>query len=268
MILTNAQIKTLSKLKDRSEREKERLFLIEGKRSTIEALDSELSVQLVITDISKDAEKFRDVLEAAKLKGVELAELPSPKFRKIETTENSQGIIAIVRMPEWSLSHFFIEMKSADNALIIFLDQVSDPGNVGTILRTAEWFGLDAVMLSKGSVDAFNPKVVRSSMSALTRIKVFQNLDFEDIWHPLKDNGFEFYCAAQDKSESYIKASYAKKAVFVFGSEATGIGDKINSRCTKFISIPRHGKVESLNVAVASAIILSEVIRQRSVNTN
>lgn len=268
MILTNAEIKSLSKLKDRSGREKEGLFLVEGKRSVMEALDSKLSVQLIIIDIGKDAEKFRDVFEVAGQKGITLAELPSPKFRKLETTENSQGIIAIAKMPDWSLDQFLAQMKSADNAVLIFLDRVSDPGNVGAILRTAEWFGLDGVMLSKGSVDVFNPKVVRSSMSALTRMKVFSDLDFDNIWYSLRDMGFEFYCASQENGETYTRTIYTKKAVFVFGSEAAGIGEKIRASCTKCISIPRFGKMESLNVAVASAIIISEVIRQRSAGAN
>ncbi|MGC8595597.1 MAG: TrmH family RNA methyltransferase [Candidatus Kryptoniota bacterium] len=268
MILTNAKIKTLSKLKDRPGRYEQGLFLIEGKRSVMEALDSQLSIELIVTDISKASEKFSDVFEAARRKDIMVAELPSTKFRKLETTENSQGIIAVAKLPDWSLNQFFLQVKSAENALVIFLDRISDPGNAGAIFRTAEWFGLDAVILSKGCVDAFNPKVVRSSLSALTRIKVFSDLNFEDIWLPLKDSGFEFYCATQENGESYVHTSYAKKGVFVFGSEAAGISDEIKSRCTKYVSIPRFGKMESLNVSVASGVIISEVIRQRSAKIN
>lgn len=268
MTLTNAEIKNLSKLKDRSGREKQRLFMVEGKRAVMEALDSDIFIEMVITDIGKDAEKFADVFKAAGEKGIKLFEVPSTKFRKLEATENSQGIVAIARMPDWSLDEFLSRVRSAQDVLILFLDQVSDPGNVGSILRTAEWFNLDAVVLNRGSVDVFNPKVVRSSMSALTRINVFSDIEFDDIWHRLKEMGFEFYCAMQKGGEFYFQTAYAKKALFVFGSEANGINEKIVSRCTKRISIPQFGKMESLNVSVAAAIIISDVIRRRSVNAN
>ena len=165
----------------------------------------------------------------------------------ISQTESPQGIFAIVKMKEFS-----IEFR--DKRFVI-LDRIQDPGNLGTIIRTSDAAGFNTIILDKGSVDPFNPKVVRSSQGSLFHLKII-NFDIKRIIEELKDRGVKILGTSPKGDKVYTDVNIRDRLAIVFGNEAKGIRDEILSMCDETIRIPIYGRAESLNVSVSSGIIL------------
>ena len=165
----------------------------------------------------------------------------------ISQTESPQGIFAIVKMKEFS-----IEFR--DKRFVI-LDRIQDPGNLGTIIRTSDAAGFNTIILDKGSVDPFNPKVVRSSQGSLFHLKII-NFDIKRIIEELKDRGVKILGTSPKGDKIYTDVNIRDRLAIVFGNEAKGIRDEILSMCDETIRIPIYGRAESLNVSVSSGIIL------------
>ena len=192
--------------------------------------------------------------------GVEKYEIVSDKiFGEISETITPQGIIAIVRQPKYD----FESIINKDNATLLFLDNLRDPGNLGTIIRTAEGAGIDGVVLSKESVDIYNPKVIRSTMGAIYRVPFIYEENFAT---KLRDKyiklGYSLYAAHLEGAVNYTKLDYNKKTGIIIGNEANGISKEVASIAGNMIKIPMEGQVESLNAAVSAALIMYEVYRQ------
>lgn len=263
-MLSNAEIKQLSELKERSGRREQAKFLIEGKRAVIEALSNATDIKQIIVNAAVDLTKFSEINSTAEERSIKIEEVPATKFNKLSSTETSQGIIAVAEIPTFTSEELLSLLRSKRNALILILDRISDPGNLGTILRSAAWFGVDAVLIAEGSVDAYNPKVVRSAMSAIAQLNVLQEAKLEDEVPRLKAYDFTIIASSQNGKTNYAHFVFPKRTALVFGSEASGIAKKTLALCDDSVFIPRVGKMESLNVSVASSIILSEIIRQQS----
>ncbi len=165
----------------------------------------------------------------------------------ISQTESPQGIFAVVKMKEFS-----IEFR--DKRFVI-LDRIQDPGNLGTIIRTSDAAGFNTIILDKGSVDPFNPKVVRSSQGSLFHLKII-NFDIKRIIEELKDRGVKILGTSPKGDKVYTDVNVRDRLAIVFGNEAKGIRDEILSMCDETIRIPIYGRAESLNVSVSSGIIL------------
>lgn len=165
----------------------------------------------------------------------------------ISQTESPQGIFAVVKMKEFS-----IEFR--DKRFVI-LDRIQDPGNLGTIIRTSDAAGFNTIILDKGSVDPFNPKVVRSSQGSLFHLKII-NFDIKRIIEELKDRGVKILGTSPKGDKIYTDVNIRDRLAIVFGNEAKGIRDEILSMCDETIRIPIYGRAESLNVSVSSGIIL------------
>ncbi len=263
-MLSNAEIKKLSELREKSGRKEQKLFFIEGKRAVIEALTGTAAIKQIILSLAAGETRMAEIRDLASDKGIEVEELPETKFRKLSSTESSQGVLAVAHMRETTLEGLISEIRPKRNATIVLLDRISDPGNLGTILRSAAWFGVDGICVSAGSVDAYNPKVVRSAMSAIAELEVVQEVALTEVIASLKRLGFVVVGAAQDTGTSYSDFDYPGRCAVLFGSEASGIPHDLLDACTKTVSIPRVGKMESLNVGVAASIILSEMARRNS----
>ncbi len=263
-MLSNADIKRLAELKDRSGRKEQGLFFIEGKRAVVEALTGDASITEIIISIGTSPAKLSEVYSLAEKAGVKIEEVPAAKFNKISSTETSQGVLAVASVRELSAGDLLTELRPKRKATVLVLDKISDPGNLGTILRSAAWFGVDAVFIAAGSVDAYNPKVVRAAMAAICRLDVVQDASLPDVLPKLKSLGFSVVASTQDAELSYVDFEFQKRVALVFGSEATGISHDVLGICEARIGIPGSGKMESLNVGVASSIVLSELSRQRS----
>ncbi|MGO9482750.1 MAG: TrmH family RNA methyltransferase [Candidatus Kryptoniota bacterium] len=263
-MLSNAEIRELSDLKERTVRQEQCRFLIEGKRSIAEALAAEADIRTIIVNLSRNSSKFSDILGIAAERGIRIEEVPETKFRRLVSTETSQGIIAVATMRKFTRGNLYSQIRAKRNSVILILDRVSDPGNLGTILRSAEWFGVDAVLITQGSVDVYNPKVVRSAMAAIEGLNILEGAAVQDEIPALKDHGFAIVASSQIGKMTYFEYAFPPKLCLIFGSEAAGIDKRIFDLCDESVMIPRIGKMESLNVGVAFSIVIAELIRQRS----
>ena len=253
--LPSAKIKIAKKLQMKKYRQELNLFVAEGLRLCEMALEfSEIEFGFYTEEFLKN-ERAKILVE--KLQNVtEIFKVPSNAFDKISDTRTPQGILLVVKQK------FFEVEEVTKKSLIIALDGVQDPGNVGTILRTAEAFNCGVVLMN-GSADIFNSKVVRSSMGAIFSIPAVQ-MTCEEFLELMRIFKFEISAATlEKKSKTYFKHDFKKKSAVVFGSEANGVSEKILSAAKK-IFIPMSGNAESLNVSTAAAIIISEAIRQRN----
>ena len=194
--------------------------------------------------------------------GVEKYEIVSDKiFGEISETVTPQGIMAIVRQPKYD----FDDIINKDDATLLFLDNLRDPGNLGTIIRTAEGAGIDGVVLSKESVDIYNPKVIRSTMGAIYRVPFIYEDNFATkLREKYKVNGFELYAAHLEGASEYTKVEYSRKTGIIIGNEANGVSKEVVDVADCMIRIPMEGQVESLNAAISAALIIYEVYRQKN----
>lgn len=175
----------------------------------------------------------------------------------LSDTESPQGVVSVARIPQWSWK----EISSAEPFLLL-LDQISDPGNLGTIIRTGWALGADGVLLTEDCVDPYNPKVVRSSMGGIFHLPVFPNIGTGEL-QLLKNQGYKFLCSSLQASQSCYKLDFTKKSVVVIGSESRGVSQEIITWCDTLFKIPINSQVDSLNAAVACAIIIYEAYKQR-----
>ncbi len=261
---TNSDTKRLAELKDRSGRKEQGLFFIEGKRAVLEALTGSAAIRWIIVSLAANQTLMTEIHTLAEEKGIEIEELPDTKFRKLSSTEASQGVIGVAAIRELSSDTLHAGLRPKRNATVILLDRISDPGNLGTVLRSAAWFGVNGVLISEKSVDAYNPKVVRSAMAAITELDVVQDVKLSDEIAALKSIGFSVVAATQDSDRSYTDLEYPRRCAVLFGSEAAGIPPELLAVCDASVAIPRIGKMESLNVGVAASIILSEMNRRKT----
>ena len=177
-------------------------------------------------------------------------------FKTVSEVKTPQGVLAVVGK----------ESKDAEISynedIIVALDDVQDPGNLGTILRTVDSIGLKQILVSKGTADPYNPKVIRSTMGAIFRIKVIECEDLEKTLKEIKKNKFKIVVSSLQAKTSIYDINYNKK-VIVIGNEANGVEEKIQNLADEKIKIPMLGKTESLNASVATGIILYEYVRQK-----
>lgn len=229
------------------------MFLVEGKRAVAEALEKpELLVAIFVDEsLAKEYREFAELLSAE-------AYLVSTQLMvHICCTETPQGVAAIMRTPVWS----WLDVVNKAG-LLILLDRIADPGNMGSIFRTCWALGVEGVLLTPGCVDPFSPKVVRSTMGALLNIPVFRDVPVTwlDILH---DQGYEFIGTDLNADKNYYSLKYPDQSIIIIGSEAIGASAELKNRCNRFMKIPMNSQVDSLNVAAACAIIIAEVARQR-----
>lgn len=241
-----SNIKLVRKLAQKKFRNELKLFVAEGLRLCEEVPPAQIEFGFYTRDFLSDA---RAAALTARLKNLE--EIPASTMEKISDTQTPQGILLVARQ-KFSTPEEVLAKK-----IIAVLDGVQDPGNVGTILRTAAAFNCGMILL-EGSAEIFNPKVVRSSMGAIFYLPIIK-MTREEF---LNLRGAEILAAAVDSSaEIYYRHDFNKKTAIVFGSEASGVSKEILDVARK-IFIPMNGHAESLNVATSAAIILSEAVRQ------
>jgi len=238
----------------RKAREKHSLFVVEGVRSVEELLGSGLKVRGVLVAPQLTSAPRGQALRAAlDQSGVEVAEVSEKDFRSAAETESPQGVIAIGEVPARSLD----TLKLPAVCRILLLDGVQDPGNAGTILRTAAALGATATIALPGTVDLWNPKVIRSSMGAQFQHPAFHAPAGELISY-LERNAVRLWATAADGAPLDRTGAPARLAIAV-GNEGAGLSAEIRDRAERTVSLPISGSVESLNVAVATGIILYEL---------
>lgn len=248
--------KYLHSLSQKKIRHAERKFLLEGWRALREALNSPSAIEMVVVQprylLDPDYQKIISEIRARRIPLKEGSEL---EFRKIADTVHSQGVVALVRQQE----HRLDEPAFKRGSLLLALDAVADPGNLGTVLRSAAWFGVDGVLLGKGSVELYNEKVVRSTVGALFHMPVVEGVELEQVLPSLKQEGFLIVAASGAAPTVYTEMPVRSKIVIVLGSEAHGVGKGILKEAEMVVKIPRYGNAESLNLGVACGILLAHI---------
>ena len=264
---TNAQIKELVKLqKNARHRRKTKCFVAEGIKLVKEAASYGRLQKVYMSEKLYEQEwggRSQDEI-LAQLGGVQAELVSDSVFAQIADTVTPQGILGIVRMPEYSLE----EILDSDKKLFLLLDDLRDPGNLGTILRTSEGAGMSGVILSKESVDLFNPKVVRATMGAIFRVPFVYVENLPQVIGEMKQRGIAVYGTLMEGSRIYDRIDYRQPSGIVIGNEANGISQKVIDELTERIRIPMEGSLESLNAAVAAAVVMYEAARQRHLNNN
>ena len=252
----NDIIKHIKKLKDKKYRDTSNQYVVEGIKLVSEAIQENVKIREIV--LCEDCEKSEVIpkelmYEIAKHECVYVTE---KLFKFITEVQAPQGILAV------------IEKNNRDNEIdynqdiIVALNDVQDPGNLGTILRTVDSIGVKQILVSKGTVDAYNSKVVRSTMGAIFRIKIIECEDLEKTLKEVKKHDFKVVVSSLQTENSIYNIDYNKK-VIVVGNEANGVEEKIQSLADEKIKIPMLGKTESLNVSVATGVILYEYVRQK-----
>jgi RNA methyltransferase, TrmH family len=254
--LSKAMTKRLRSLAMRKYREREGLFLVEGTRVCQEAIESGWPLQMAV--LSQEFLHCSDSLWIEQLldRGIEIFQTTEHHFAHISNTVQPQGVLLVAKMPPRN-SAFSI----ADN-LILALDGIKDPGNMGSILRTSDWFGIKQILVSKNSVDCTSPKVVRSSMGGLFRIKVYPERDLINDVELFRSQRVPIIAShpRQGKILRQFKAKYP--LLLIIGSEAQGIDSELEPFVTDWLTIKGRGHVESLNAAIAFSIIIYELTNE------
>ena len=253
---SNAQMKHLVQMQKKAKlRKEEKAFVIEGTKMFEEALQGNLIKKAYFSE-----SYWKEKAEGSSyLKNIQYEIVTDSVFKEVSDTMTPQGVIAIVQMPQYNLEKL-IEKEEVN---LVLLENLRDPGNLGTIVRTAEGAGMDAIILSKESVDIYNPKVIRSTMGAIYRMPIIYVDCFSDCLINLQKSGIVIYAAHLKGKNDYDKESYAKKMGLLIGNEANGLTEEVANLSNCLVKIPMEGKVESLNAAVATALLMYEVYRQR-----
>ena len=247
----NEFYKHLKKLHTAKERAKTSHYIAEGKRAVADAIknNADIFALVICRGYTPDfpIEKFK------------VYELSQKLFDDVKETVTSQGIMAVIN---YKIQNFNGSDIAAFDTLL-YLDSVTDPGNMGTIIRSADALGAEGIILSKGCVDIFNPKVVRSTMASLLNVPVFIDADTFATFDTLKDRGYDIVGTFPKAKVLSCDYSYSKKTVLVMGNEANGISDEVEKHCTSAVTIPMLGNAESLNVATACTVMLYEIMTKK-----
>ncbi len=249
---SNPKIKDVIRLRDKSsERRAKGLFIVEGRRIAEEIPADRIEALYV-------AESFRaEDWHGADLSLPFVETVSDPVMAKMADTVTPQGILAVVRQEQPVLD------EVEKGGLILLLDRIQDPGNLGTIIRTAEACGADGIVCDAGTADRYSPKAVRSTMGALFRVPVSVTEDLEQALQQLKGRGYTAFAAHLQGSVDYRKAEWPKKTVLMIGNEANGLSENLTLCADSRVIIPMQGSVESLNASVAAALLMFEWRRNR-----
>jgi len=247
-MLSKLQIRTITSLQHKKFRKENGLFIVEGAKSLTEFIHSDYVVQHI----------FHTPPAVAKLgkipQNIKSDEISEQDLKRISALKNPQGVLGLVQIPEYPP----LTPVELQHGFHLVLDSIQDPGNLGTIIRTAEWFGFSRIICSADSVDAYNPKVVQASMGSLARMQI----QYTDIETLIVNAPVPVFGAVLDGSPLY-ETDFGTEGLIVLGNEGNGIREAVLSRIQHRVTIPKVGRAESLNVAVSAALFCAELARKR-----
>lgn len=250
----NQIIKDIIKLKQKKEREKTGKFYIEGER-IINEIPNSVNIETYVF-----SQKFyNEIKETEKYNNTKNIIVSDNVFKKISDTINPQGIMAICDIPKNCIENIQI----TNNKFFVILDRICDPGNMGTIIRTAEALGVDAIFLSKGCVDLYNDKVIRATMGSIFHINIVEQCDLSSLIDYLKDNKVKIVCTHLDGGKAPYDIDFKNSIGVLIGNEANGVLEEYKEKSDELVKIPMVGNIESMNASISSAIIFYEVLSQR-----
>lgn len=254
-LITRNQAKRIDRLKTRRRRE-EGSFLAEGVRLVEALLASRLSVERVlVAPALAETPRGRDLRQQIDARGLPLAELSDPELKRLADTETPQGVLAVAREPEFALSAY----EPPDRAAVLVFDRIADPGNLGTLLRTAHALGVGWTVALPGGVDPWSPKTVRASAGAIFSLPVSREPWSEALsW--LRDRGFAILGADPGGAPVPRSRGSPDRFALVLGNEAAGLDEEVRRDCERRVAVRLPGDLESVNVAIAGALLLDRLI--------
>jgi TrmH family RNA methyltransferase len=257
MPLSSKRIKSLRSLQLKKYRDLDNRYVVEGIRLLEEALASPVTIQEILISEDEPSPRLQQILQLAGSRSIAIHKIPPRLLASLCDTETPQGVLAVVEkssiiQPCWA---------ELEEPLLLILDQLHDPGNLGTILRTAEWFGVQTVLLSQHTVELYNPKVVRSSMGALFRLRCISGVDLVQVLPHLQQAKYAIVTTVLQNGEPAFAP--LPKTALVIGGEAEGVSSHVLNVSDRFVTIPRRGRGESLNAAVATGIVLDRLTSHR-----
>ncbi len=250
MISAN-QLKYYSSLRNKKYRNEENKFLAEGKKIILDGINSCYNCEIIFT-IKEFIENNMDFLNLINSKSIRVEVIKSQDFKKICDTINPQGISAVFQKVP------IMKKKLFESNLVVYLDDISEPGNLGTIIRNCDWFGLLEVILSPNCAELYNPKTIRASMGSIFHLNIFEDIVLKTYLNVLKEKKFIILCSDIQGSNIFNYNS-ASKQIVIFSNESKGPSKEMLDLSDEIITIPKIGKAESLNVASASSIILAKL---------
>lgn len=251
----NEKLKYTRALLKSKNRNKESKFIIEGYRIVMLALECMANLDYVfINEEFENKKEHVKLLEDLDKKNTKIYKTTNKNFKELVDTENTQGIIGVVSFKKKKLS----ESINKKDKFVLILDRIQDPGNMGTIIRTADSAGVDAIIALKGCVDIYNPKVIRSTMGSIFDVNIIDASQDETV-DMLKSLDFNIVSSYLNTENFYDKIDYGSKVALVIGNEANGINEELVSKSDILVKIPIYGKAESLNAAISSAILMYEI---------
>lgn len=259
---SSSQVKhVISLLSKAKERKKNNEYVVEGIRMVSE-VPADLLVKIYMSERfqNNNSEYVKELVKKQGISGDSIEIVADNVFDRMSQTQTPQGIMAVVRMKDNSLS----DMLSG-NPLLILVENLQDPGNLGTIIRMGEGAGVTGVIMSPNTVDIYNPKTIRSTMGSIFRVPFIYVQDFGEAVSECQKSGVKVYAAHLDGRNTYLGEDYSKGTAFLIGNEGNGLTDDITKQADTLIRIPMQGEVESLNAAIACTILTYEAVRQRNV---
>lgn len=252
-MLSKKIVQHINQLQQKKTRIEDREFLIEGVKGVSEALNSTLEVILLVVEGNRrDEPEFINLIKMAEKNGVLVEFCGRGDIKDIKTTDTFPGVLAIVDQPDFTI-------QDLTDDKIICLDGIKDPGNLGTIIRTADWFGIKNILLSEDCVDLYNPKVVRSTMGSIFRMKIMESNNLvSDLVYLQKNNQYKIFSLTMTgKNVNTLKSN--NKSIFIIGSESHGVRPEVEKISDAKYTISGKGEAESLNAAIAAGILMSKI---------
>ena len=250
---SNPQMKNIVQLNKKAKARREQgLYVVEVYKMYLEAPEEQIEK---IYGASHFLEKHPEIRQ----KHPDLEEVDDRVFAAVSDTQTPQGILCLMRRPRWDIKR----MLEKENPFLMVLEDLQDPGNVGTIFRTAEGAGVDGIILTKNCVDIYNPKTIRSTMGSIYRVPFFYTDKIEEVLGELMVHDVRTFAAHLNGERDYDREDYKRGTAFFIGNEGNGLTDDLANMADRLVKIPMCGQLESLNAAMAAGILMYEAARQR-----
>ena len=261
-MLSKAKLQYLRSLSQKKIREREGVFLIEGWHSIEEASRALKEIpSIVYPKAAAETDRFAAIFSAARRISRERIEVSSKELSQIADTVAAQGIVAVVKKLSSDPGKVISDIDKRGGAFVLALDGLSDPGNLGAIVRACDWFGVDAVYLSGSCVELYNPKVVRSTAGSLFHLPIFESPPGSEFFSKslveLRSRGFALIGAEVAGSTDVRSLTWPEKSVLAIGNESHGLSPEVSMLLDSHVAIPRFGKAESLNAGIAAGVLIA-----------
>ena len=258
----NSKVKLAASLKQKKYRDEYGLFLAEGLRLCEEAMKSDYQLEFCICNKEEmNYERMQALKERLQQKNCPIYQVNKQLYDKISDTKEPQGILLVIRKKNFCFENL---IEKAKKPSIIVLDGIQDPGNLGTIIRTADAAGCSGIIIMKNTVDLFSAKAIRATMGSVFHLPIVLGVEPEKLAMFTAKNDIKLFITALDaKAKSYFEVDYTQGTAIVFGNEGNGVSDELLTKSDEKLFIPMIGDAESLNVSMAASVVMYEGLRQR-----